>query len=85
MLVLHINWAEGALRLWAESMPAYLSREADNSAIEPAGNGGGVALQTAPTVVDHDFALPAAQLKQVLLDQGLLEPTTLACAAYQLG
>ena len=74
MLVLHINWAEGSLRLWAESLPAYLRRDADDSAIEAAGDGGGVALQTAATVVDHDFALDAAQLKQVLLDQGLLEP-----------
>ncbi|MHC4709434.1 MAG: hypothetical protein ACYTA3_03175, partial [Planctomycetota bacterium] len=24
MLVLHVNWAEGALRLWAESLPAFL-------------------------------------------------------------
>ena len=24
MLVLHVNWVEGALRLWAESLPAFL-------------------------------------------------------------
>ncbi|MHC4416835.1 MAG: hypothetical protein ACYS0G_16315, partial [Planctomycetota bacterium] len=28
MLVLHVNWAEGALRLWAESLPAYLRPQA---------------------------------------------------------
>ncbi|MHC4208307.1 MAG: DEAD/DEAH box helicase [Planctomycetota bacterium] len=28
MLVLHVNWAQGALRLWAESLPAFLQMQA---------------------------------------------------------
>ncbi len=66
MLVLHVNWAEGALRLWGESLPAYLRRDADTPAIEPPDD-------AASTLV-HDFALGAAQLKDALLDQALLEP-----------
>ena len=61
MLVLHVNWAGGRLRLWAESLSAYLGTATDPS--------GGVA--TMPGV--HTFALDAEELRATLLDASLID------------
>ena len=61
MLVLHVNWAGGGLRLWAESLSAYPGAATDRS--------GGVA--TLPGV--HAFAVDARELRSTLIESGLLD------------
>ncbi len=64
MQVLHVNWAEGALRLWSESLSAYAGMRRDPSA---AAAGGDV----------HPFAVPSSELARGLIETERLEPEQL--------
>ena len=84
MLVLHVNWAQGALGLWAESRSAYLGVAdctADAGASRPSGGSDstetsvqriGVAQANPPAA--HPFALLAGELAATLVAEDLLEP-----------
>ncbi len=60
MLVLHLNWKERSLRLWAESLEAFAARA-------PRTGGGDDRPES------HPFAAPAAELGAALVASGLLE------------
>ncbi len=83
MLVLHVNWADGALRLWAESSTTYEARTSnikeevnfcapfDGLPGDESSPATAVAEQS--IVALHDFALPPDQLSQILIDRGLVD------------
>ena len=90
MLVLHGNWTEGRLRLWAESLPLYLlNRPAEldaSGAIEDGDqtgelwSSGELTAVLAPrrAAIVHPFAMPAANLAAWLESLGALN-----CAALE--
>src|SRR5262245_51009959 len=67
MLILHANWIDGGLRLWAESLERYL-RVSDADA----GAAGGAV---------HPFAVDEPELRQALLSEALVGPEHLDGAA----
>ncbi|UCD74724.1 MAG: DEAD/DEAH box helicase [Phycisphaerales bacterium] len=77
MLMLHANWTDGAMRLWAEFV------EALRALGPPSGDGerpretageGEAALEHAAL---HPFAVPGSELARDLLESGLLPPDVL--------
>lgn len=88
MLVLHVNWAEGALRVWAESSTTYAARSsnvldsANNLApiegLTSDENSPAIALAEPSIIALHDFALAPDELSQELIDRGLVDADCLA-------
>ncbi len=71
MLVLHANWSNGALRLWAESLEAFRSPPGPPSpSVEP------------PTpAIGHPFAADTENLRDALVEGGLISSHRLGPAA----
>ncbi len=71
MLVLHANWSNGALRLWAESLEAFRSPPGPPSpSVEP------------PTpAIGHPFAADTENLRDALVEGGLISCHRLGPAA----
>jgi non-specific serine/threonine protein kinase len=90
MLVLHANWSDGALRLWAESLARLNSVAAvaapPGAPPEPAlrDSASGTALATAPaetasvSVTDHPLVIDADALRAALIAAGLMKAEELA-------
>ncbi|MDY7109560.1 MAG: DEAD/DEAH box helicase [Planctomycetota bacterium] len=78
MLVVHANWTDGALRMWAESLDAYqraadedgrtpkaLAARADDAAPAPPGDDAGAVALVEPAP-RHPFALDGIELERAL-------------------
>ncbi|MHC5002118.1 MAG: DEAD/DEAH box helicase [Planctomycetota bacterium] len=80
MLVVHANWTDGTLRLWAESLPRYLeavvARPAagvgdgavERHAVVGGGEGGGTAVLEADHTGAHPFAASVDELVAALVE-----------------
>ena len=78
MLVLHANWSDGALRLWAESLEGYLTRPVPADAQGRTAAPAATASPPAPgaPATRHPFAASPDALASALVHAGRLDPQT---------
>jgi hypothetical protein len=95
MLVLHANWTDGRLRIWGESLDAYLnsprfgSADSATASDHSKSRGRSAATITQPkstlgTAASHPFACPSEQLRRVLSQHEIAGDENLIDAPFRL-